>query len=343
MSGRRNRGLASPAAAKWCDGFVRGRTSLTVAASVAAALAARYVAGRSRAEKARTAELDTRLANLGAVERLSILPVVERHTGGPGLHGEPGVSYLVKADGLTLLFDTGLGTGRDRTVLEGNAGALGVALGNFDCVVISHLHADHVGGPMSQFRSTFSFGREQPVPRAITAFVPTEMSHPHAETYVVDEARVIGPGVAVLPPISRMLFWLGSITEQALVVNVRGRGLVVITGCGHPVIERTLAAAEKEVDAPVYAVVGGLHLPVHPFGPTPMLPQAVLGSPHWPWRPTSEHEARAVIASIRERGPGLVALSGHDSSSWTLDAFGQAFGDRYRTLRVGAEITITAE
>jgi hypothetical protein len=49
------------------------------------------------------------------------------------------------------------------------------------------------------------------------------------------------------------------------------------------------------------------------------------------------------IASIRERGPGLVALSGHDSSSWTLDAFGQAFEDRYRTLRLGEEITITAE
>lgn len=143
------------------------------------------------------------------------------------------------------------------------------------------------------------------------------------------------------PPLPRLLFWLGPIAEQALVVNVRGLGLVLITGCGHPEIERTLAAAEKVVEAPVHAVVGGLHLPVHALG-TPLGPQAVLGSPNWPWRPILEEDAQSVIRSIRERGPGLVALSGHDSTQWTLDAFGQVFGDHYRTLRVGEEIVITA-
>jgi len=84
-------------------------------------------------------------------------------------------------------------------------------------------------------------------------------------------------------------------------VNVRGRGLVLITGCGHPEIELTLAAAEKVVDA------------------------------------------RSVIHRIQERGPGLIALSGHDSTQWTLDAFGHVFGDRYRTLRVGEEFVITTD
>lgn len=318
-----------------------GQRSFAVVASAAAALAGRYVAGRNKADGETIRELDTRLADLGEVERLSILPVVERHTDRPGLHGEPGVSYLVKADGLTLLFDTGLGTGRGRTALESNAGTLGITLDDLDCVVISYVHADHVGGAKSQFRRTFSFGREQAVPRALTAFVPTEMTHPKADICVVDETRVIGPGVAVLPPLPRMLFWMGPVAEQALVVNVRGRGLVLITGCGHPEIELTLAAAEKVVDAPVYAVVGGLHLPVHPIG-TLLLPQAVLGNPNWPWRPINEDDARSVIHRIQERGPGLIALSGHDSTPWTLDAFGHAFGDRYRTLRVGEEIVIAA-
>ncbi|MFZ0160675.1 MAG: MBL fold metallo-hydrolase [Kineosporiaceae bacterium] len=275
------------------------------------------------------------------MERLSILPVVERHAG-PGLRGEPGVSYLIKADGLTLLFDTGLGTGGDRTTLESNASALGVPLDTVHCVVISHLHADHVGGARSQFRRTFSLGREYPVPGAVTAFVPTRMTHPHADVCVVDDARVIGPGVALLPPLPRMLFWLGPVAEQALVINVRDRGLVLITGCGHPEIERILAAAGQVVDAPIHAVVGGLHLPVHPLG-TPLLPQAVLGNPNWPWRPINEDDARSVIRGIPERGPAaLIALSGHDSTPWTLEAFGQAFGDRYRTLRVGEEIVISA-
>ena len=83
------------------------------------------------------------------------------------------------------------------------------------------------------------FAHEHPVPRGLTAFVPTEMVHPHADLCVVEETRVIGPGVAVLPPLPRMLFWLGPVAEQALVVNVRGGGLVVITGCGHPEIELT--------------------------------------------------------------------------------------------------------
>jgi 7,8-dihydropterin-6-yl-methyl-4-(beta-D-ribofuranosyl)aminobenzene 5'-phosphate synthase len=320
---------------------VPGQRSLTVVASAAAALAGRYVAGRNKAGAETIRGLDSRLADLGEVERLSILPVVERHTDRAGLLGEPGVSYLIKADGLTLLFDTGLGTGRGRTVLESNAGTLGITLDDLDCVVISHLHADHVGGAKSQLRRTFSFGREQAVPRALTAFVPTTMTHPKADICVVEETRVIGPGVAVLPPLPRMLFWLGPVAEQALVVNVRGRGLVLITGCGHPEIELTLAGAEKVVDAPVYGVVGGLHLPVHPIG-TPLLPQAVLGNPNWPWHPINEDDARSVIHSIQERGPGLIALSGHDSTQWTLDAFGHAFGDRYRTLRVGEEIVIAA-
>jgi 7,8-dihydropterin-6-yl-methyl-4-(beta-D-ribofuranosyl)aminobenzene 5'-phosphate synthase len=320
---------------------MRAPRTLAVAASAAAALSGRYVARRNEAGRQTVAELDTRLTDLGEVERLSILPVVERHTHGPGLHGEPGVSYLIRADDLTLLFDTGLGTGHAPTALESNAGALGIVLDDLDCVVISHLHADHVGGPRSQFRHTFSLGAEQQVPSATPAFVPTEMAHPRADVCVVDQARVIGPGVAILPPLPRMLFWLGPIAEQALVVNVRGRGLVLVTGCGHPEIERMMAAAEKVVDAPVHAVIGGLHLPVHPVG-TPLLPQAVLGSPNWPWRPISEDDARKVIRIIEEQGPTLVALSGHDSTQWTIDAFGQAFGNRYRTLRVGEEILIEA-
>jgi 7,8-dihydropterin-6-yl-methyl-4-(beta-D-ribofuranosyl)aminobenzene 5'-phosphate synthase len=320
---------------------MRGDSTLAVTASVAAALAGRYAAGRRQEDKQTTADLEGRLTNLGEVSRLSILPLVERQTAKEALRGEPGVSYLIRADELTLLFDAGLGLGRGRTALESNADDLGVRLEDIDCLVVSHLHADHVGGAASQLRHTFSLGIEQLVPRSLPAYVPTDMSHPQADVNVVQEARVIGTGVAVLPPLPRMLFWLGPVAEQALVINVRGRGLVLVTGCGHPQIERMLAAAERVVGAPVHGVVGGLHLPVHAWG-TPLMPQAVLGSPHWPWRPISEGDAREVITAIRERGPELVALSGHDSTPWTLDAFAETFGAKYRTLRVGDELEVVA-
>lgn len=102
-----------------------------------------------------------------------------------------------------------------------------------------------------------------------------------------------------------------------------------------------LAAAEQVVDRPIHAVIGGLHLPVHPAG-TPLLPQAVLGNPNWPWRPINEDDARAVIDALRQHGPALVALSAHDSTPWTLDAFQIAFGQAFRTLRVGDEVNLTS-
>jgi hypothetical protein len=37
-----------------------------------------------------------------------------------------------------------------------------------------------------------------------------------------------------------------------------------------------------------------------------------------------------------------IGLSGHDSTPWTYDAFATAFGDRYRTVRVGDDIVIEA-
>jgi 7,8-dihydropterin-6-yl-methyl-4-(beta-D-ribofuranosyl)aminobenzene 5'-phosphate synthase len=165
--------------------------------------------------------------------------------------------------------------------------------------------------------------------------------HPRADIAVTTGPRVIGPGMAVLPPLPRMLFWLGYVTEQALVVNVRGFGLVLISGCGHPRIEQILGVTEQVLDIPIRAVVGGLHLPVHPAG-TPLIPQAVLGTPHPPWQPVSERDAEHVLEQIEARGPRVIALSGHDSTPWTYGAFSGRFGDRYRTLRAGEELQITA-
>ncbi|MGN6680515.1 MAG: hypothetical protein ACTHKL_22370 [Streptosporangiaceae bacterium] len=56
----------------------------------------------------------------------------------------------------------------------------------------------------------------------------------------------------------------------------------------------------------------------------------------------SERDVTHVLDEIHARGPSLVALSSHDSTPWTYDAFGRRFGDRYRTLRAGEELRITA-
>jgi hypothetical protein len=81
---------------------------------------------------------------------------------------------------------------------------------------------------------TFSFSAEPLEPHGIPAYVPAPMRHPRADVAVTAGPTVIAPGMAVLPPLPRMLFWAGSISEQVLVVNVRRFGLVLISGCGHP-------------------------------------------------------------------------------------------------------------
>jgi 7,8-dihydropterin-6-yl-methyl-4-(beta-D-ribofuranosyl)aminobenzene 5'-phosphate synthase len=315
-----------------------GAAGLAVAAGFAR-LARRYADATAQADRSWKSAVAAPLSDLGAVDEVSILPVVERFTAGAALAGEAGVSYLIRAGRARILFDCGLSGGRDPSALVRNAQQLDVDLSNLDAVVISHLHPDHVGGIRAVRGRTFTFTRGGREPLGVPAHVPTAMRHERADVVPTDGPRVIAQGVAVLPPLPRALFWLGPTSEQALVINVRGFGLVVVTGCGHPPIERILGVSEQVLDVPIAGVVGGLHLPVHAFG-TALIPQAVLGHPNWPWQPVREQDVLDVLDVIDERGPRLVALSGHDSTPWTLDAFASRFGDRYRTLRVGEEVRV---
>ncbi len=304
-------------------------------------LAARFAAQRSRVERSWLGQVEPKLSSIGEVDQLSILPVVERLVPCEPLAGEPGVSYLLRAGATTLLFDSGLNRkGQARSTLVQNANTLKVDLQRLDAVVISHLHPDHVGGMRSLRRRTFAFSAEPLESKGLPAYVPTPMSHDRAEVMLTTGPRVIATGIAILPPLPKMMFWLGPVAEQALVVNVRGFGLVLVSGCGHPGIERMLAVAERVLDVPIKGVFGGLHLPVHPLG-TPLIMQATLGNPNWPWRPIGERDVGLVIQEITARGPSLVALSSHDSTPWTYDAFSRAFGDRYHTVRVGEELVIS--
>lgn len=62
--------------------------------------------------------------------------------------------------------------------------------------------------------------------------------------------------------------------DQALLLHVRGKGLVVLTGCGHSGIVNTLHYAQRLTGVePLYAAIGGFHL----SGPTfePLIPAVV--------------------------------------------------------------------
>ena len=88
--------------------------------------------------------------DLPEVESLELTVLVEEKTE-EGFFGEPGVSYLLKTNEGSLLFDIAFGP--EKPALAHNVKKLGLELGRLDALAISHLHADHMGGfPARQTR-----------------------------------------------------------------------------------------------------------------------------------------------------------------------------------------------
>ena len=306
-------------------------------------LVARFHLGRRRADRAWAAARYPKLKDVGTVKRLAILPLIDWYTARGGLIGEPGVSYLVRADATTILFDVGFNMrGEHPSPLLRNMAALDVDVADIDALVISHAHSDHLGGISHQMRHTFALSGQPVDLKGIPAYVPVPLSNPTAQVTVVDGPLVIAPGVASMGSIPRQLFFFGWTPEQSLAVNVEGKGIVIIIGCGHSTLQRIVDRAEMLFDEPLYGIVGGLHYPVTAsrevkFG----LPlQRIMGTGKWPWNPINRQDVETAIAYLQRCHPQLVALSPHDSCDWSIEAFRQAFGAAYRDVQVGKEIVV---
>ena len=325
----------------------RQAVAIGVGAAAGASLSAvgarltRFYLGRRRADQAWASARYAKLRDVGTVKSLSILPLIDHKTARNDLAGEGGVSYLVQADDTTLLFDLGLNAGSEHpSPLLRNMEALGVDSAGIDFIVISHMHGDHVGGRDPSSTSTFALSREPVDLCGVTAFVPQPMTHATAEVRLAHEPRVIAPGVATMGTIPRQLFFMGWTPEQSLAVNVEGKGVVIVVGCGHSTLPRIVDRAEMLFDAPIYGLVGGLHYPVNlPSQGLFTLPRyRFVATGKWPWHPITEEDVRANIAYLQRQHPNLVALSPHDSSDWSIEAFRQGFGSAYQDLLVGKEI-----
>lgn len=334
---------------------------------------AAYLRERREADREWEQSRPHRLDDLGTVSSLSILPLVDFYaaepvdpatragaagaTGaagglseagavagrGPGtqpLKTEPGVSYLIKADDTKILFDVAYNA-RDEhpSPLLNNMALLGVSVHDLDAVVISHLHLDHVGGPRAEAARTFALSAGEVDLGNIPAYTPVPMNHASAVVEAVTEGRRLSDGVASSGPIARAIWLKGMVREQALVINVRDKGVVLIVGCGHPSIARLVQRARDLVDAPLHGIVGGLHFPVT-GSRVGKGRQNIIGSGKPPWRRISKHETREALASLAAHEPSLVALSAHDSCDWTLELCRATFGSRYQELLVGREIVV---
>lgn len=321
------------------------KAAIPIAGGVAAAAAltptvARFYRQRAEAERLWAEYVPQKFDHPAAVKSLSVLPLIDFHTSDDVLQGEAGVSYLIRADDTTILFDVGLNRrGASPSPLVHNMRVLGVSRDEIDMVVISHRHVDHVGGLKAQRARTFTISPDDDEPLAVPAYVPDDMTHPSARVTLVQDPMQLAPGIHSIGPIARSIWLLGLTREQALAVNVQGKGVVLIIGCGHQTLERAVARTETLFDEPLYGVIGGLHFPVTGSRLKGGI-QRFIGTGRLPWQPIRKRDVRATVARLVEKQPELVAISPHDSCDWSVGEFRSAFADRYRDIVVGQEIVV---
>lgn len=302
-------------------------------------------AGREKALSEISAAKVEKLSPFGSVKSLSILPLVDYYTDDPDLKTEAGVSYLIRADDTTILLDLGLnGKQAHPSPLIHNMSRLGVCKKEIDMIFISHLHLDHLGGMKDQRNKTFSLSNGLvelgPIPVYAPAPVSASSLNPGPKTKVIKEPTVIKPGIASIGVIPRFLFLMGYTEEIALAINVEGKGIVLIIGCGHQTIERIIERTRNLFDEPIYGIIGGLHFPIRDgrvkIGPINI--QKIVGSDQPPWKGLDPQDVKNGIDAIRSVSPKKISLSPHDSCDWSLDQFREAFGENYVDLKVGREI-----
>jgi 7,8-dihydropterin-6-yl-methyl-4-(beta-D-ribofuranosyl)aminobenzene 5'-phosphate synthase len=259
--------------------------------------------------------------DLGSTTRLEIIPLYENGGDAEKYILGHGVSYLIRTDQVVILLDVG---NNPENLAEApflqNMRALGIDWEEIDRIFISHPHPDHIGGVQAWTQGKVMLGSQPVGLSAKLVNAPVNLKGADLVFAQDPQPFVIAQGVGSLGVLPfPELFPLSLIqprgSEQSLVVNVEGRGLVLITGCGHPTLENMVARAEAAFGLPVVGVVGGLH-----------------------YIDFSAEDAQAPIQFLADRQPQLVALSPHDSTPQAIAAFQAAFPDAYQPIRVGEAI-----
>lgn len=286
-----------------------------------------------------------KVTELGTTKSLQVLPLVNWYTTNDSLQGEMGVSYLIRTDNQTLLFDLGQNAAEsDPSPLEHNMKTLGISLDEVDGIFLSHNHFDHVGGKNWSRNHSFGFGLHQPPLGNKSIYTPIPMSYPGSAPINTREPQVLNGALATTGTIERQLF-MGPIEEQSLVINVENKGLVLIVGCGHQTLSKLIERTQKAFSEPIYGMIGDLHYPI-PEGRMTVLginAQRSFASGDWPWRPLAEQDVANDIDLLRSLELGVIGLGSHDSSDQVVEQFAETFKSIYEPVIVGRWINIAPE
>ena len=230
-------------------------------------------------------------------------PLVEQGETIEGLHAEHGFSMLVTiykgTDRSHILFDTGMSPDG----MVANMARLGIDASDVEVVVLSHGHFDHTTGLDGFIRTVGSPNipvlvhpllwsrRRIAIPGIEPVEIPTMSKRALEQSgFDVLEARqpslLFKRSVLITGEVARTTgFETGMpfheahnpggwepdpliLDDQALIVHLKGAGLVVLTGCGHAGIVNIVRYAQHLTGVnKVHAVIGGFHLSGPLFSP----------------------------------------------------------------------------
>ena len=196
-----------------------------------------------------------------------------------------------------ILMDAGLSSG----CMLHNAVQQKIDLEEIEAVVLSHGHFDHTGGLVSLLMGA---GHQMPLVAHPDAFLRRRLNSPGkdpvdlpqldavslkqagADLLVRSKPSLLSAGhLLVTGEIERtvpfekgfpgMEAWDGKnwvrdliLDDQGLVINLKGKGLIIISGCAHAGIINTVRFAQKITgDSHIHAVLGGFHLTGPLFAP----------------------------------------------------------------------------
>lgn len=270
-------------------------------------------------------------------------------TGDP-LRAEHGFSCLVTVGDTRVLFDAGL----TPDGLVENMRRLSLSPGDIDVIVLSHGHWDHTTGMDGLVKQLgrpnvpvlihpeFWSRRRIALPNAPVELPSTSRAALEGAGFEIVEDRqpsfLLGGSLLVTGEVDRTtefeqghpLFeayrdgrWQPDpliLDDQALVANVRGKGLVVITGCGHSGIVNILRYVKRLTGEPrIHAVIGGFHLS----------------------GPAFERIIPATVAALAELSPDYLVPC-HCTGWRAIHAIAAAFPDVFIQNSVGTRFAFRA-
>jgi len=235
---------------------------------------------------------------------VEITVVYDNYPSNDKLRTGHGFSCIVKGFDKTILFDTGW-SGR---ILLGNMQRLGLAPGDINVVVLSHMHWDHIGGLDAVLHENAQLTVH--LPRSFSAHLKNEIHRSGATVVETEYAHTICPGVRTTGVLTA-----DTIGEQALCVDT-AEGTSVITGCAHPGIVNILRHTTEQLSANVSMALGGFHL-------------SGIGADH----------IRGVIAEFKNLNVRAVAPC-HCSGDLARRLFKEAYAKNCYAVGVGWQLTL---